>query len=118
MAKFNIVYGIVQNETVVATDVLTITINKKDIADIESELKANNHSPLLADLPATVYDKICTRALSAGPALCKKAKITFSPELAVAFSEVLPVEILPLLDPSVAASLKANMKARLPELFN
>lgn len=118
MAKFKITYGIVGQDTVLATDTLTVTINKKDIADIEQQLAANGHSPLLADLPPTVYDKICNRALAAGPALCEKSNVSFSPELAVAFSEVLPISLLTLLSEPVAQALKANMQARLPQLFS
>lgn len=118
MARFNITYGIVGDNTVLATDTLSVTINKKDLALIEQQLIDNNHSPLLAQLPPAVYEKICSRALAAGPALCQKSGITFTPELAVAFSQVLPVELLPLLDPAVAEPLKANMQAILPELFD
>lgn len=118
MAKFSIPYGIVDNATVVATDNLVVTINKQDIADIERQLAFNNYSPLLADLPPTVYEKICSRALASGPALCNKAGIPFNPELAVGFSEVLPVSLLELLRDTVATPLKANMQAKLPELFS
>lgn len=118
MARFTIPYGIVDNTTIVATDNLIVTINKKDIADIERQLTENNFSPYLADLPASVYEKICSRGMAAGPALCTKAGITFSANLAIGFSEILPVDILPLLNDEIARPLKANMQAQLPELFS
>lgn len=110
MAKFDITYGIVDEGMVIATDAINITLNKKDLEEIEATLVANNFSPYFAELPERLYNRCCRKALEAGPALCEKAGVKLNEEMAVAFSELFPLCIAESLSEGTAAKVKANVE--------
>lgn len=118
MAKVEITYGIISEGVVVAAENISITLTKKDIEEVETTLVANNFSPLFADLPERIYKRCCRKALEAAPALCASVNIEPTAEIPVAFSEVHPLSLADALSEEVGAKVKANMRAKLPELFS
>lgn len=117
MAKIEITYGVVSDGVVVAAENITILLNKKDIQEIEDTLANNNYSPFFADLPERIYKRCCKKALEAAPALCATVNVEPTADIPVAFCEVIPVSLAEALSGGVAAKVKSNMRAKLPELF-
>lgn len=118
MAKVEITYGIVSDGVVVAVENICITLNKKDIQEIEEKLAENNYSPMFSDLPERLYKRCCKKALEAAPALCEKVNVEPSVDIPVAFSEVLPVSFANALSEEIGNKVKENIRAKLPELFD
>lgn len=118
MAKVEITYGIISEGIVVAAENISITLTKKDVEEIEETLTTNNFSPLFADLPERIYKRCCRKALEAAPALCATVNVEPTAEIPVAFSEVIPLSLADALGEEARAKVKANMRAKLPELFS
>lgn len=118
MAKVEITYGIISNGVVVAAENISITLNKKDISEIEETLASNGYSPMFSDLPERIYKRCCKKALEAAPALCATVNVEPSVDIPVAFSEVLPLSLAEVLGEEAQAKVKENMRAKLPELFS
>lgn len=118
MAKVEITYGIISDGVVAAADNITITLNKKDISEIEETLASNGYSPMFSDLPERIYKRCCKKALEAAPALCASVNVVPSADIPVAFSEVLPLSLANALSEEAREKVKASMRAKLPELFS
>lgn len=117
MAKYDITYGILRDDSVIATSTICISLTKNDLQEIETRLIERDYSPLLSDLPERIYNRCCTKALHGGNELCESLGVQPNEDMAVAFCEVLPLCIVESLSPETAEKVKAKMKERLPELF-
>lgn len=117
MAKFDITYGILRDEAVIATSTICISLTKKDIQEIEEHIVAHDYSPILSDLPERIYTRCCNKALHEGNALCLSMGIEPTEEMAVAFSEVIPLCIVDTFTDETAIKVKAKMRQILPEIF-
>lgn len=117
MAKFDITYGIIFEDKILATDKICISLTKKDVEELEACIVEHDYSPMFADIPERFYARCCNKALADAPRLCETVNVTPSEDVAVAFSEVLPLCLADALSEPVATQVKAKMHERLPELF-
>lgn len=90
MAKLNIPFGIVRDDVVAVTSVLSVTFSKKEVEEIEAVFAKSAPKRLVADLPEPYFKRLCNKAYKVAPQLARDAQLNASKDTIVAFPEDFP----------------------------